>query len=71
MRKTTVGTIKADEGGDGYLMLSVDFEKDNPLYRADVLQAVVFEIVQAYNAARRELGWTQVQLTQCDGEDAE
>ena len=58
-----IGTLKGDEGGDGKVFFAKQFLEIYPMYRADVLQDCLYDLLREYNKARVELGWGEIELT--------
>ena len=54
-RKTPIGTIKADDNGEGFLDLNLDFLRLPPITRADILKDILWDVRFEYKAALREL----------------
>ena len=60
---TKIGYLKADrEIGQGSIKLPEDWNQQSDLWRADVAQDWLYEILDEYNKARQELGWPKVHM---------
>jgi hypothetical protein len=56
MGKRSIGTLKADvDAGEGYVELKPEFREEDALYRADVLQDVIFQLRLEYLTARDDM----------------
>jgi hypothetical protein len=49
--KRSIGKIKGDDSGYGYLELSDEFMADTPVYRLDVLQDILRQLIVAHAKA--------------------
>lgn len=56
------GKLTCDDGGCGDAHLTPSFLADTPLYRADVLQDWIHDLLKEYNRARKQLGWRPVDV---------
>lgn len=64
------GYVMGDIGGHGWLKLSDDFKSQPPMYRADILKDSLFDVLNAYNQARKELGFSVLSI-EFDSKDGE
>ena len=56
MGKRSIGTLKADvDAGEGDVELKPEFREEDALYRADVLQDVIFQLRLEYLTARDDM----------------
>lgn len=60
------GKITCDDGGCGDVHFLPSFLAGTPLYRADVLQDCIHDLLKEYNRARKQLGWRPVGLVYTD-----
>lgn len=60
------GKLNCDDGGCGDAHLMASFLSDGALYRADVLQDWIYDLLKEYNRARKQLGWRPVTLVCAD-----
>lgn len=51
MSKNVIGTLKANDAADGFIHLTDQFKAEHPVYRADVLQDILHQMTELYNAA--------------------
>jgi hypothetical protein len=65
------GTLKCDDGGCGDAHLTPSFLAESAMYRADVLQDWIYDLLKQYNKARKELGWRPAGLVCTDDDPVE
>ncbi len=57
-----IGTLYGDEGGDGHVKLTPEFQRQSAIYQADVIKDCIFDLLSAYNDARKEMGWAETAI---------